>query len=85
MLDGLRGASLPEFQVLQRQMHELETALRRRLDAQDTKLEQIDAGQQALLDGVRTLLEHRAQAGITCPAVFSIRTASRTPIRRRPR
>lgn len=70
MLDGLRGTSL---------VAELD-AIRHRMDAQDSTLNRIDAEQQAMLNGIRTLLEHRANAGVHCPAVFSIRVVGRTAV-----
>ena len=41
----------------------------------------IDAHQQAQLNGIRTLLEHRANTGTHCPALFSIRRTDRTGLR----
>jgi hypothetical protein len=73
MLDGLRGTGVTtEFDVLHQ-----------RLDDQDNTLSRIEAGQQATLNGIRTLLEDRATAGVRCPAVFSIRTVGRSLLTRR--
>lgn len=70
MLDGLRGTGV---------VAELD-ALGRRIAAQTSTLTRIDAGQQAMLNGIRTLLEHRTNAGVTCPALFSIEPAGRTRV-----
>ena len=70
MLDGLRGTGLvAEFE-----------AVRRHLNSQDSTLTRIEASQQTVLNGIRLLLEHRAQAGVQCPAVFSIRSVGRSRI-----
>jgi internalin A len=63
MLDGLRGTGLTA---------QLD-AIHRTLDVQVGTLSAIDARQQALLNGIRALLEDRANAGVHCPALFSIR------------
>jgi internalin A len=63
MLDGLRGTGLTA---------QLD-AIHRTLDAQAGTLSAIDARQQALLNGIRALLEDRTNAGVHCPALFSIR------------
>ncbi len=63
MLDGLRGTGLTA---------QLD-AIHRTLDAQTGTLSAIDARQQAELNGIRALLETRANAGVHCPALFSIR------------
>jgi internalin A len=68
MLDGLRGTGLTA---------QLD-AIGRTLDAQADTLSAVDARQQAELNGIRTLLEHRANAGVHCPALFSIRQTKRT-------
>ncbi|MFD0631943.1 COR domain-containing protein [Catenulispora yoronensis] len=73
MLDGLRGTGL---------IAELET-IERHMAAQFNTLNRIDAGQQAMLNGIRSLLENRANAGVQCPAVFSIQARGRTRIMRR--
>ena len=65
MLDGLRGTGLTA---------QLD-AIHRTLDAQAGTLSAIDARQQAMLNGIRALLEDRANAGVHCPALFSIRQA----------
>ena len=65
MLDGLRGTGLTA---------QLD-AIHRALDAQAGTLSAIDARQQAELNGIRALLEDRANAGVHCPALFSIRQA----------
>jgi len=75
MLDGLRGTGL---------VAELE-AVHQQLAAQDSTLNRIDAGQQVMLNGIRALLEDRANAGVHCPAVFSIRTIGQTRVLRRNR
>jgi internalin A len=62
MLDGLRGTGLTT---------QLD-AIHRALDAQGGTLGAIDARQQAELNGIRALLEDRANAGMHCPAPFSI-------------
>jgi len=63
MLDGLRGTGLTA---------QLD-AIHRTLDVQAGTLSAIDARQQAELNGIRALLEDRANAGVHCPALFSIR------------
>jgi hypothetical protein len=63
MLDGLRGTGLTA---------QLD-AIHRTLDAQAGSLSAIDARQQAELNGIRALLEDRANAGVHCPALFTIR------------
>jgi small GTP-binding protein len=63
MLDGLRGTGLTA---------QLD-AIHRELDVQAGTLSAIDARQQAELNGIRALLEDRANAGAHCPALFSIR------------
>jgi internalin A len=68
MLDGLRGTGLTA---------QLD-AIRRTLDAQAGTLSTVDARQQAVLNGIRALLEHRANAGVHCPALFSIRQTEST-------
>ena len=70
MLDGLRGTGLTA---------ELD-AIHRALDAQAGTLSAIDARQQAMLNGIRALLEHRANAGVHCPALLSIRQAKSTSL-----
>ena len=65
MLDGLRGTGLTA---------QLD-AIHRTLDIQAGTLSAIDARQQAALNGIRALLEHRANDGAHCPALFSIRQA----------
>ena len=65
MLDGLRGTGLTA---------QLD-AIRRTLDAQVGTLSKVDARQQAVLNGIRALLETRANAGVHCPALFTIRQA----------
>ena len=62
MLDGLRGTGLTA---------QLD-AIQDTLNAQAGTLSAIDARQQAVLNGIRTLLEDRANAGVHCPALFSI-------------
>lgn len=63
MLDGLRGTGLTA---------QLD-AIRTTIDAQADTLSVIDSRQQAELNGIRALLECRANAGVHCPALFSIR------------
>ena len=63
MLDGLRGTGLTA---------QLD-AIHRTLDAQVGTLSTIDARQQAELNGIRALIEDRANAGVHCPALFTIR------------
>jgi len=63
MLDGLRGIGLTA---------QLD-AIGRALDAQAGTLSAIDARQLAELNGIRALLEDRANAGVHCPALFTIR------------
>jgi hypothetical protein len=63
MLDGLRGTGLTARL----------DAIHRKLDAQAGSLSAIDARQQAMLNGIRALLEDRANANVHCPALFSIR------------
>ena len=65
MLDGLRGTGLTA---------QLD-AIQRTLDAEAVSLTAIDARQQAELNGIRALLETRANAGVHCPALFTIRPA----------
>jgi internalin A len=65
MLDGLRGTGLTAHL----------DAIHRTLDAQAGTLSAIDARQQAELNGIRALLEDRANGGAHCPALFSIRQA----------
>jgi small GTP-binding protein len=72
MLDGLRGTGLTA---------QLDTILRT-LDAQSSTLNTIDARQQAELNGIRALLEDRANGGTHCPALFSIRQAESGLLRR---
>jgi internalin A len=72
MLDGLRGTGLAA---------ELD-AIGRALDAQARTLTAIEAAQQAQLNGIRALLEDRGNAGIRCPALFSIGKAGSGPLRR---
>lgn len=67
MLDGLRGTGLTA---------QLD-AIHRQMAAQTSTLTAVDARQQAQLNGVRTLLEHRAAAGVNCPALFTIEQAGR--------
>jgi internalin A len=62
MLDGLRGTGLTA---------QLD-AIHRTLDAQAGTLSAIDARQQAELNGIRALLEDRGNAGVHCPALFTI-------------
>jgi internalin A len=86
MLDGLRGTGL----VIQLEAHHREItanldALRQQAAAQTSTLTAIDARAQATLNAVRTLLEHRADAGVHCPALFSIQPAGRTRILRHER
>jgi len=63
MLDGLRGTGLTA---------QLD-AIQRTLDTEAASLTAIDARQQAELNGIRALLETRANAGVHCPALFTIR------------
>jgi hypothetical protein len=63
MLDGLHGTGLTA---------ELD-AIRTTLDAQAATLTAIDTRQQAALNGIRALLENRANAGVHCPALLTIR------------
>jgi internalin A len=63
MLDGLRGTGLTA---------QLD-AIYRTLDTQVGTLSVIDARQQTELNGIRALLEARANAGVHCPALFGIR------------
>jgi small GTP-binding protein len=63
MLDGLRGTGLTA---------QLD-AIHRTLDAQAGFLSAIDTRQQSMLNGIRALLEDRANVGVHCPALFSIR------------
>lgn len=73
MLDGLRGTGLvAEFE-----------SVHRRLDTLDTSLSRVEAGQQAMLNGIRTLLEDRANADVRCPAVFSIQADGTSRVLRR--
>jgi hypothetical protein len=65
MLDGLRGTGLTS---------QLD-AIHSKLDAQAATLTAVDTRQQAVLNGIRALLETRANAGVHCPALFSIRQA----------
>ena len=62
MLDGLRGTGLTAQLA----------AIHRKLDVQADTLNTIDARQQAVLNGIRGLLEDRANAGVHCPSLFSI-------------
>jgi hypothetical protein len=73
MLDGLRGTGLTA---------ELD-ALNEKLDAQTSTLTQIDAAMLNTVNGVRTLLEHRAEVGVHCPALFTIQSANRGRLVRR--
>ena len=72
MLDGLRGTGLTA---------QLD-AIQRTLDVQNSTLSTIEARQQAELNGIRALLEDRANAGTHCPALFSIRQTGSGPLRR---
>ena len=72
MLDGLRGTTLTA---------QLD-AIQRTLDVQSSTLSTIDARQQAELNGIRALLEDRANAGMHCPALFSVRQTQGGPLRR---
>jgi internalin A len=65
MLDGLHGTGLTS---------QLD-AIHHTLDVQGGTLSAIDARQQAELNGIRALLEDRANAGMHCPALFTIRPA----------
>ena len=67
MLDGLRGTGLSA---------QLDAILYR-LDIQGSTLTAIETRQQAMLNGIRGLLETRANAGVHCPALLSIRQAKR--------
>jgi len=72
MLDGLRGTGLTA---------QLDT-IQHTLDVQGSTLSTIDARQQAELNGIRALLEDRANAGVHCPALFTIRQAKGGLLRR---
>ena len=65
MLDGLRGTGLTA---------QLDAILYK-LDIQGGTLTAIEARQQAMLNGIRGLLETRANADVYCPALLSIRQA----------
>jgi internalin A len=68
MLDGLRGTGVTA---------QLD-ALHHKLDTQTSTLNAIDAHQQAVLNGIRTLLEHRANAGVHCPGLLTIHQDDRS-------
>jgi internalin A len=74
MLDGLRGTGL---------IAQLD-AINRALDTQANTLAAIDARQQAELNGIRALLEHRANAGVHCPALFTIRQSKSASLLHQP-
>jgi hypothetical protein len=68
MLDGLRGTGLTA---------QLD-AIHRILETHASTLTALEAHQQAALNALRMLLEHRASAGSDhCPALFSIRHTDR--------
>lgn len=48
------------------------------VDRQATTLERVDQHGLATLNGLRTLLEHRADAGLHCPSLFEIEDIGRT-------
>ena len=75
MLDGLRGTGLTEHLG----------AIERTLESQagtlskvSSTLNAVDARQQAMLNGIRTLLEDRAGTGTRCPGLFSVYQSDRT-------
>lgn len=73
MLDGLRGTGLvAEFE-----------SVHRHLDALDSSLSRVEVRQQAMLNGIRTLLEDRANADVRCPAVFSIQATGTSRVLKR--
>lgn len=75
MLDGLRGSALEAAIDSMRQ--DVDTVLKM-VDRQATTLEQIDQRGLATLNGLRVLLEHRADAGLHCPSLFEIEDIGRT-------
>ena len=77
MLDGLRGTGLTtQLDAIDRRLDAQTSSLRTQASALST----IDARQQAELNGIRALLEDRGNAGVHCPALFSIRQTERTGI-----
>jgi hypothetical protein len=75
MLDGLRGSALEaavsELGSSVRQLHQT-------VDEQSSVLTRIDQRGLATLNGVRMLLEHRADAGVHCPSLFELVDKGRT-------
>jgi hypothetical protein len=70
MLNGLRGTGLgAQFD-----------AILYKLDVQGGTLTAIEANQKATLNGIRALLKTRANAGVHCPALLSIRQAKHGPL-----
>ena len=80
MLDGLRGTGLAKH--LGAIEHKLD-AQAGTLNAVSSTLNAVDAREQKILNGIRILLEHRATAGVHCPALYSIQQNDRRL--RRPR
>ncbi|MBR7836022.1 hypothetical protein KDL01_22290 [Actinospica durhamensis] len=75
MLDGLRGSALEA--AIDSMRHDVDTVLKA-VDRQTTSLERIDQHGLSTLNGLRTLLEHRADAGLHCPSLFEIEDIGRT-------
>ena len=69
MLDGLRGSAL---EAAIDGLQDGVDGLQQTIDEQASTLARIDERSLATLNGVRTLLEHRATAGVHCPSLFEI-------------
>ncbi len=82
MLDGLRGTGLTaHLDARHRELAASLDELRRQTTAHTGTLTAIDARQQAQLNGIRTLLEHRANTDTHGPALFSIWHTARRGLR----
>jgi internalin A len=73
MLDGLAGSGISR---------ELDL-IHRKIDAQADTLDRIDRRQLETLNGIRSLLAYRTQAGVHCPSLFSVTELKRSGVMRK--